>query len=439
MNPNYQGKGYDEYFGDGCGDDGSESCGTLDCHDPSTEWELIGVYRQEFYQYVEQISKHLWAIDEYEYVVALAGLAYMTDYDCRVAGYDGNGDVLYTGVQPLEGGRWQMSMYEDQDCLILNEDSGYTYDDFGYESDMALSSKDDGCGDGDDNEQDGRGRGRKLDEGGDWCDQAEEYWEASQEYTLTNLNDVYEDYKYCTPCMDYPTYQDGYFIGDYGTDEDDIINQCWKFHSHDSFTCEGECIALGAAQDTIVRIDYGSKKFGLDLDTSSSSTSESSTLSVSQTSTQGNRLEKLKANLFLTFAGILFVATFLAFAVARGSGRKDRGRSGKSRSLLTPEERARARQSRRSRSSRGEKQSSSRSRAGSRRSKSRSKSKSRRHDDTGGNKLVRSHSRSHSRSKGTTSPRSNSASSPRERDSVRKISSRSRSRSKKSSRHIDDF
>jgi len=55
VNPNYQGNGYDEYFGDGCGDDGSSACGNLDCHVSGTEWILIGVYRQEFYQWVEQI------------------------------------------------------------------------------------------------------------------------------------------------------------------------------------------------------------------------------------------------------------------------------------------------------------------------------------------------------------------------------------------------
>jgi hypothetical protein len=53
IDPNYAGGGYDEYFGDG-------APGSLDCHSPDTDWKLIGVYRQEFYQYVEQISKHLW-------------------------------------------------------------------------------------------------------------------------------------------------------------------------------------------------------------------------------------------------------------------------------------------------------------------------------------------------------------------------------------------
>lgn len=53
IDPNYAGGEYDEYYGD-------DAPGSLDCHSPDSEWELIGVYRQEFYQYIEQISKHLW-------------------------------------------------------------------------------------------------------------------------------------------------------------------------------------------------------------------------------------------------------------------------------------------------------------------------------------------------------------------------------------------
>ena len=53
VDPNYAGGGYDEYYGD-------DAPGSLNCHSPDTDWELIGVYRQEFYQYIEQISKHLW-------------------------------------------------------------------------------------------------------------------------------------------------------------------------------------------------------------------------------------------------------------------------------------------------------------------------------------------------------------------------------------------
>ena len=53
IDPNYAGGGYGEYFGE-------DAPGALDCHSPDSDWVLIGVYRQEFYQYIEQISKHLW-------------------------------------------------------------------------------------------------------------------------------------------------------------------------------------------------------------------------------------------------------------------------------------------------------------------------------------------------------------------------------------------
>jgi hypothetical protein len=53
IDPDYAGGGYDEYFGD-------KAAGSLDCHSPDSSWVLLGVYRQEFYQFIEQISKHLW-------------------------------------------------------------------------------------------------------------------------------------------------------------------------------------------------------------------------------------------------------------------------------------------------------------------------------------------------------------------------------------------
>ena len=53
VDPDYAGGGYEEYFGE-------DAPGTLDCHSPDTTWQLLRVYRQEFYQFIEQISKHLW-------------------------------------------------------------------------------------------------------------------------------------------------------------------------------------------------------------------------------------------------------------------------------------------------------------------------------------------------------------------------------------------
>ena len=376
----------------------------------------MGVYRQEFYQYLEQISKHLWAVDDVEYATALGGLAYMTDADCRQMGN------YYGGVLPLEGGTFQMAAFEDSACLYPMSD--ITYDDLGGRR-RALGEA--GDSDGDFNEQrDLSGeqdncrrrleqineqQQRELDQGNynnanfD-CD----YYNAAMEYTLTDMNEVYDTYRYCTLCIDYPTYQDGYLIGDDGMDEDDLINQCWKFHSHDSFPCSGDCIAKGSMQASIIQVDVGSTVFGQEWEGASQMVNSEG--EVVSSSHGANRLDRIKANLFLTFAGILFVATFLAFAVARGSGRerRSRSRSSKSRSLLSSEEKRRARSSSRHRSSR---------------SKSKSRRSSSRGD--GGERRSKSGTRGSSRSRRDyESPRSSSR-------------SKSKSRSSSGRRHVDDF
>jgi len=351
-NPNYNGGGREEYFEYGDQDFYKEDeaitdepLSHLDCHAPDTEWVLIGIYRQEFYQFIEQISKHLWAIDEYEYVVALAGLAYMTDSDCWLVAYDDDGNPIYAGVQPLPLGKFQMSLYSDEQCLFINEHLDMTFDDLGLTSSMKLSSHDEGNDDGYDD---------------DMYATLDGYWKSAQEYTLELLNEVYEEYKYCTLCMDYPTYQDGYFIGDYGTDEDDLINQCWKFHSHDSYTCESDCLSLADSQGTIVEIRYGDKFFGEAWDGSHGSGRETHYDHYKQgytTDSNQAKFEKFKATMFMTLSGILFISTFLAYTVSRGESKDVE----KSRALLTEVERERARSS-----SRGHSRSKSKHRSKSR-------------------------------------------------------------------------
>ena len=310
VDPNYQGNGYDEYFGD-------QPVGKLDCHNPSSDWQLLGVYRQEFYQYIEQISKHLWAIDEYEYVVALAGLAYMTNADCFYVGKSNDGEAIYAGVAPQPKGKFQMALYTDEYCLTPNDNLGVTFDSYGLTSNPSLSK------DNDDSVQ--------------YSDDVSSWWSDAQEYTLTNLNDVYESYKYCTSCVDYPTYQDGYFIGDYGTDDDDLINQCWKFYSHDSFPCEADCLAKAHAQGTILSVTYGDTDWG-------ESTSEFYTVASANEGAVESRWTRMMANVFVTFSFIVFVATFLAFAVARRSRHRERT-SGRSRRLLDDDRQIRRRSS----------------------------------------------------------------------------------------------
>ncbi len=260
----------------------------------------------------------LRAVTDYEYIVARAGLKYMTDEECMSVGYDENGSALYAGVQPVEGGQWQMGLYSDDQCLLLNTKTKYTYDDFVATTELNLGSKDQTNDDA-------------------FHSQAYTYWQQTQEYTLTKLNTVYNNYRFCTSCVDYPTYQDGYFIGDDGTDDEDLINQCWKFYSHNSYNCDSDCLAMATEQNSITWIAYNGKQFGTLIDGQYERTHDKSSLGEGGVVTSANgshRIERLKANLFLTFAGIVFVSTFLAFAVARGSSKKKKSSRSRSRRLL---------------------------------------------------------------------------------------------------------
>jgi hypothetical protein len=277
----------------------------------------VGISRFPTHRSYARINTHARAVNEYEYIVALAGLKYMTKNQCTAVGYDESGNRLYSEVQPLEGGRFQMGLYSDAQCITLNTQTKYTYDDFAEVSELNLGSKD-----------------KTTDDS--FHTQAYQYWQDSQEYTFTNLNTVYNDYRFCTSCVDYPTYQDGYFIGDDGKDDDDLINQCWKFYSHNSYNCDADCVAMGAEQGSITWISYNGKQFGTLMEGQYDKSHDKTTLdgSIVGSSSGAHRIENLKANLFLTFAGIVFVATFLAFAVARGSNKKKKSSRSRSRRLL---------------------------------------------------------------------------------------------------------
>jgi hypothetical protein len=307
---------------------------------------------------------HHRAIDDYEYVVALAGLAYMTDENCQGPYYDSSNYEVYFGPMPVEGGMIMMGAYSDGACIYPHEQTTSTYDDFFQGDGVDLGSKDQGQDDA-------------------TTEQLSEWWYDAQEYTMELFNEVYSDYLYCTSCMDYPTYQDGYFIGDDGTDDDDLINQCWKFYSHDSFNLPVDGLAQAAMQGGVTSVTYGGVSFGKTFDGQYSDGGSRQSSGAKAASYQEQRVERLKANLYLTAAGIVFVATFLAFAVARGSSKKKKSSSrSRSRRLLDADYGGsgndRRRSSSRAKSSSGR---SSRSASKARSSSGRSKSRSRKSED----------------------------------------------------------
>lgn len=297
-----------------------------------------------------------------------------------------------------------MALYTDGGyCLTPNENTGVSFEDLGRESNMQLES-----GDGDDGYND------------DAYGQLQEWWEDSQEPYLTTLNEVYQTFRYCYSCVDYPTYQDGYFIGDDGTDDDDLINQCWKFWSHDSYVCETDCLAKAHAQGTILSINYNGQVFGST--DSSFYENYASSGGAAGKSRAETKMTRLMANVFVAFSFIVFVATFLAFAVARRSRQREK-RSSKRRRLL--DEDGKSRGSRRSKRRAGDGDGlyrSSRSKSADHRTRS---SSHRRSKSSSG----RSRSKSQSRTKRTSSGEYEPP-----RDSQKRTSSRSGTR-----RPLDDF
>ena len=131
-----------------------------------------------------------------------------------------------------------MGLYVDEGCIRprdadAEEDADYGYKDYDYYL-----------------------NGGYYDYGDDDYDDDGNY---AAEQNLTDLNGVLDELKYCTPCMDYPSYQDGE-----EQDDDGLFNQCWKFHSHDSYQCGASCVAMGSSQETVMRIDLGDRSFGDD-------------------------------------------------------------------------------------------------------------------------------------------------------------------------------
>mmetsp|Transcript_23741 Transcript_23741/g.36624 ORF Transcript_23741/g.36624 Transcript_23741/m.36624 type:complete len:534 (+) Transcript_23741:271-1872(+) len=282
VNTEYQGGGAEEYY------EGGES--ELNCYDDSEEstWELIGIYRTDVDNFLEQMGKHLWVIGSYEYHSIYAALDYIDGGDCKETGqYDSSGNAIYAALQPTYGGRFQMGLYTDEKCIYNANNAKFSFDDLGWGTDFDGGSGDD---DGYNN------------------DSTQAYWKNAQEQSLTNLNGILDDYRDCALCLDYPSYQDGELNGD-GYDEDDLINQCWKFWSHGTYPCDGECLEVAHKQGTINTVTYGGSTYG-----------STYTGSPSHSSSNGG----VASTVYLTLSTIVLVATSLSFVASRGAKRKSR-------------------------------------------------------------------------------------------------------------------
>ena len=232
--------------------------------------------------------------------MAISGLEYMNDGECSYVGTDTYGNNLYAAPQPMLEKILEMSLYVDYQCLILYEGDGdenmnYDYVKNGY-SNSANNNNDD-------NENNNYYYYQSTSE-------------ATQEYTMTLFNEVFEQFRYCTLCIDYPSYQDGYFNGDYGTDDDDLINQCWKFYSHTTYHCKLDCIATADRQGTIGVFKYGNTYYGQEWDGTSQSGRYKRYDSFKHsyvTAGASDRWSNSGANVFFVFNAFLLFCTYQAY------------------------------------------------------------------------------------------------------------------------------
>ncbi|GMH60995.1 hypothetical protein TL16_g03165 [Triparma laevis f. inornata] len=78
-----------------------------------------------------QQAKHYWGENTWGYETAVSTLEYLSEYDCQPFSYSikDNSTLVYGGLQPLEGGLVQMSVYTDKYCLEVTGNHG-DYDDY---------------------------------------------------------------------------------------------------------------------------------------------------------------------------------------------------------------------------------------------------------------------------------------------------------------------
>ena len=238
--------GYDSTSCDGYG---SSRCAKLDCHEPSTNFELLGVLRETkgMYDWTEQLFKHegvcIWNDDGvYETMKT-----WMEKWprECQALDVtDNRGNAIYLDIKPLPGGDMTLAIYKDSICSKVSSNmdfAAYTvklYKSMGYSSQTGY-------------------------------DVAQTYKEA-----IDTWNERMNVFKVCQPCVAYNLYsgrdgkEHGRFLGgNQGDGEerqfyncyDDAgytnVNQCYKFGSKTELEVSDEYdLSTASSQGTILRI-----------------------------------------------------------------------------------------------------------------------------------------------------------------------------------------
>ncbi|KAL7521005.1 hypothetical protein ACHAWX_005695 [Stephanocyclus meneghinianus] len=277
VDPRYQGNTIEEYqfydLKNGTWDDStclasgsSHRCVRMDCHEPRTQFKLVGVFKETegMYDFTEQLFKHegycIWQGEEDDGVYdTMKEWMEKWPTSCKKLTLpDYYGNTLYVAVHPLPEGNMTLEVYTDNKCTVLSEEVDlesyilmlYSY--YGYNQ-----------------------RGQQV---------AQQYSEA-----IETWNEKMSIFKICQPCRAYNLFYDdgnekkehnhrnralGGNANDGEGEEqeryncyDDAgytnVNQCYKFETKTSLEpAAEEDLSLASDQGTILMIKSNGKVYG---------------------------------------------------------------------------------------------------------------------------------------------------------------------------------
>ena len=265
----YQGNGIGEYLlydvtsgswdSTACSGYGSSRCARLDCHEPGTGFELLGVLKETkgMYDWTEQLFKHegmcIWNDDEVYETMKTWMEKWPTECQ-QLDVTDNRGNTIYLDVRPLPGGDMTLAIYKDSICSKVSsmDFTAYTvklYKSLGYKDQTGY-------------------------------DVAQTYKEA-----IDTWNEKMSYFKVCQPCVAYNLFsghaqseheRGGRLLGGgQGNGEerqmyncyDDAgytnVNQCYKFGSNTELEVGDEWdLSTASAQGSILRIKAFGKVYG---------------------------------------------------------------------------------------------------------------------------------------------------------------------------------
>jgi len=90
----------------------------LDCHTKTTNsWLFLGFLREDAYHCTEQVMKHVWGFNCWDYPTWIASRECPFAFNCGYLATADDGTDLYAGPAPKYGGRLIIGLHTDEDCL----------------------------------------------------------------------------------------------------------------------------------------------------------------------------------------------------------------------------------------------------------------------------------------------------------------------------------